>query len=98
VYCSGTHSEAADAAIDSTLVRAVPVEAVLPLANHCEDGQRPCTLGKGEGGGAAWLGCKCLLAYSGSWIVTAAVVPCNAQTTSACDARSAHAAMCCSKQ
>lgn len=43
VYCSGTRSEAADAAVDSTLVQVVPVEAVLPLANHCGDGHRPCT-------------------------------------------------------
>ncbi len=45
MYCSETRSEAADAAIDSTLVRAVPVEAFSSLPNHCEDGHRPCTSG-----------------------------------------------------
>ena len=86
VYCSGTRSEAADAAIDSILVQAVPVEALPSLGFHCEEGQTMhllVALGKGRGGGGrpVWLGCKCPLAYSDFWLVTAAVVPCKAQST-----------------
>ena len=76
VYCSGTHSEAADAAIDSTLVRAIPVEALPSLVIHGEEGQTLhlwFALGQGWGRGGegrlVWSGCNCLLAYSGLCLV-----------------------------